>query len=115
MNRPEFNECVEMLRSADSIIYEEGYHWLKGYLCDHIDELMQLMLDEADPEMRSKFVELVGNSKDPKVIRLLEAELQNPHSQVRSWAYSSLRYFENPEAERLAEEFRKEHPNEDFL
>ena len=115
MDKPEFNECIEMLRSRDPMTYEDGYHWLQGYLDKYIDELVQLMLKEEDPDRRSKFVELVGDSKNPKVIPILKAELRNPHKEVRSWAYSSLCYFENPEAERLAEEFKRENPNEDFL
>ena len=115
MDKPEFNECIEMLRSANPMTYEDGYHWLQGYLDKYIDELIQLMLNEEKSEMRGKFVELVGNSKNPKVIPFLEAELRNPHREVRSWAYSSLRYFENPQAEKLAEKFKEENPNEEFL
>jgi hypothetical protein len=115
MSSPGFDECIEMIRSSDPLTYEDGYHWLQGYLIDYIDELIQLMLRETDPNMRSKFVELVGNSKNPRVIPVLEAELKSPHSEVRSWAYSSLSYFENSAATRFAENFRREHPNEDFL
>lgn len=115
MNSPGFDKCVEMIRSSDPSTYEDGYQWLQGCLNDYIDELAQLMLRETDPNMRSKFVELVGNSKNPRVIPLLEAELKSPHSEVRGWAYSSLCYFENSEAKRIAENFRIEHPNEDFL
>ena len=112
---PEFDECIEMLRSSDSLTYEDGYHWLQGYLDEYVDELVQLMLRETNPNLKSKFVELVGNSKNPQVIPFLEAELKSPYSEVRSWAYSSLLYFENPEAMRIAENFRGENPNEDFL
>lgn len=104
-----------MLRSPDSATYEEGYHWLQGRLEDHLNDLVELMLEENDPNVRSRFVELVGNSKNPKVIPLLETELKSSYSEVRSWAYSSLLYFENPEAARIAEIFRKENPDEEFL
>lgn len=115
MNKNEFNECIEMLRSNDPIIYEDGYHWLQGNLHKHIEELIQLMLNEKNPDMKSKFVELLGNSKNPIVIPYLEVELKNPHVDVRSWAYSSLRYFENPEAEKLADIFKDKNPDETFL
>ncbi len=115
MDKPEFNECIEMLRSTDPMTYEDGYHWLQGYLDKYIDELIQLVLNEENPDMRAKFVELVGNSKIPKVIPLLEAELKNTHREVRSWAYNSLCYFENSQAEKLAEKFKEENPDEEFL
>jgi HEAT repeat protein len=73
------------------------------------------MIRESDPIVRSRLVELVGNSKNPKVIPFLVDELKNPNSEVRSWAYSSLLYFENPEAMRIAEKFKEANPNEDFL
>ena len=95
--------------------YEDGYHWLQGYLEIYIDDLCQLMLHEPNPEMKAKFIELIGNSKNPKVIPLLAKELENSNEEVRSWAYSSLYYFEDPEAEKLAREFREVNPNENFL
>jgi hypothetical protein len=115
MDTPEFGKCIDMLRSSDPMTYEDGYHWLQGYLDDYIDEIVQLMLGEIDPNLRSKFVELVGNSKNPQVIPFLEAELKSHYSEVRSWAYSSLLYFENTEAIRITENFREENPNEDFM
>ena len=95
--------------------YEDGYHWLQGYLDIYIDDLCQLMLHESNPEMRAKFIELIGDSKNPKVIPLLAIELENSDEEVRSWAYSSLCYFGNPDAEKLAREFREDHPDENFL
>ena len=62
MTRPEFHDCVEMLRSRDAMTYEDGYHWLQGYLLDHIDDLLELMATATDPTDRSRFVELVGDS-----------------------------------------------------
>ena len=115
MDKPEFNECIKMLRSTDPMTYEDGYQWLQGYLDKYIDELIQLMLNEENPDMRARFVELAGNSKNPKVIPFLAAELENPQREVRSWAYSSLCYFENNEAEKLAAKFKEENPDEDFL
>ncbi len=95
--------------------YEDGYHWLQGYLDKYVGEIVQLMLNEKDPDMRAKFVELLGDSKDPEVIPIIEAELKSPHREVRFWAYNSLCYFENAEAERLAQKFKVENPDEDFL
>ena len=114
-NSPGFDECIEMLKSPDSSTYEEAYHWLKGYLDDRVDDLVESMLEEADPDMRSRLVELVGDSGNPKVIPYLESELQSPYAVVRSFAYSSLLYFGNPEAARIAQVFSEDNPDEDFL
>lgn len=112
---PGFDACIEMLRSPDSLTYEEGYHWLKGRLDDHLDELVESMLGETDPGMRSRLVELAGESGNPKLIPLLESELRSPYAEVRSFAYSSLLYFGNPEATKIAQVFSEQNPDEDFL
>ena len=112
---PAFDECIDMLGSTDSLTYEEGYHWLLGYLNDHLDELIEQMLEESDPDRRSRFVELLGHSGNPKVIPILESELKSSHAEVRSWAYSSLLHLEQSGAARIAEKFRKENPDEEFL
>lgn len=115
MEPPEFDKCVEMLLSDDPSVYEDGYQWLQGYLDQYIDELVQLMTRQTDPSIRARFVELIGDSRIPGVIPVLANELQSPHGEVRGWAYSSLLYFENSEASRLAEKFRLENPDEEFL
>ena len=115
MNRAEFIECVAMLRSTDAMTYEEGYHWLQGYLVEYIDDLIALMLNEKEPRMRSKFVEVVGDSQLKKVIPYMVTELEHEHREVRSWAYNSLVYFEDAEAEAIAKEYARCQPNEDFL
>ena len=115
MGLPDFEKCIKMLLSNDPLEYEDGYHWLQGYLDEYIDELVDLMLKQSDPDRRSKFVELLGDSRNPKVIPVLANELKSPYREVRSWAYSSLFYFENAEAFKIAEKFKFENPNEDFL
>jgi HEAT repeat protein len=115
MNSPPFEQCIEMLRSKDSLTYEDGYQWLQGYLESRLSDIIALMKKETDADVRSKLVELIGNSKSPKVIPYLEQELKSEFMEVRSWAYSSLLYFDDPNAQRIAEAFKIESPKEDFL
>ena len=44
----------------------------------------------SDDFMRAKFVELIGESTDKSAIDFLIKELNSDHSEVRSWAYTSL-------------------------
>ena len=115
MNAIEFSESIEMLRSRDPMVYEDGFHWLIGHCDAYIDELIELMVAEAKPSIRGKFVEVIGHSRNEKVIPFLEEELKHENSEVRSWAYSALCYFENITAEKIALEFKKNNPNEEFL
>ena len=115
MERPDFHQCITMLRSPDPMTYEDGYQWMQGYLSDYIDELISLMKSESVPDIRAKFVELIGDSQLQAAIPVLEEELKSPHSEVRQWAYSSLQYFEDHIANQIAERFRLTHPHEEFL
>ena len=104
-----------MLRSKNGLIYEDGYHWLQGYLQSHFAELAELMQQEADFDVRSKFVELMGDANRSEAIPLLIRELESPSAEVRKWAYLALRFSEMPDAVEIAESFRTGHPEEDFL
>jgi len=68
MTKQEFKEAIKMLRSKDSMTYEESYHWLIGCVDQYRDELISLMKAEIDPDMRGKFIELVGDCSDEKVV-----------------------------------------------
>ncbi|WLQ16758.1 HEAT repeat domain-containing protein [Hahella aquimaris] len=105
---------VEMLRSKDSMTYEEGYHWLLGNVDAHFDKLVSLMQSEADPVMRGKFIELLGDATNRNVVPILAAELTSPNRDIRFWAHSQLEYSEHSEANKIAEKYKEQNPNEDW-
>lgn len=115
MKAPPFEECIKMLYSSDSMTYEDGYQWLQGYLGSRFDDIVAMMQGEENADMRSKLVELVGDSKVPEAIPHLEHELTSKHREVRSWAYSSLLHFGSETAAQIARVFKDQHPDEDFL
>jgi HEAT repeat protein len=115
MIHPSFEECVQMIRSNNHGIYEDGYHWIQDYLSQHIDDIIELMQREENPDLRAKFVELLGDSENPKVIPYLEQELEHSEREVRYWAYLVLEHFGRPETSKIAEEFRKTNSHEDFF
>jgi HEAT repeat protein len=115
MNRPSFDECIQRIRIENQLVYEDGYHWIQEYLRERVDDLVELMLKEQNPDIRAKFIELLGDSGDSKVILYLEQELKHLGREVRSWAYFALEHFGTPEATKIAKEFRQANPQEDFL
>lgn len=115
MNKNEFLECVEMLRSSDPMTFEDGYDWIQGYLNDYIDELIELMLSENDSGMRGKYIELLGDSLNPKVIEVLSGELKNDDREVRSWAFEALKKFDDQQSRQVIHDFIKSNPSEDFI
>jgi HEAT repeat protein len=113
-NFPGFDQCIQMIRSDDAMTYEDGYHSLLGRAHEYTDKLIQLMQDEKSPDMRGKFIELLGDTNDPKIISLLALELENPERIVRQWAFWSLEQFDLVEAGSIVEKHRQAHPEDDF-
>ena len=69
MTPEQFDEAVRMLRSVDSMTYEDGYLWLKGEnLLIHAEQIAELLQCEVDPTMRGKFIELVGEADLPRAV-----------------------------------------------
>ena len=115
MKSSDFIKYIEWLRSDDSPIYEDGFNSITGHVDDVLPELIELALNETDAIMRSKFVELIGESTVPIAIEFLIQELASEHIEIRSWAYSSLANSEDKSANAIAEKFAAEHPDEEYL
>lgn len=116
MSPEEFNQAVQMLRSDDSLTYEEGYHWLKGdNLYQYLPQVVSLLHAEIDPRMRGKFVDLVGDADMYEYISVLVGESMHPSAHVRQWAYNGLSCSDHAAGRDHAERFRVSHPDEDFL
>lgn len=115
MDQSEFEKFVQQLRSDDSLTYEEGYHSIKGRVDEVLAQLISLAQAELEEQMRSRLVELIGESIEPEAIAFLKEELASPFYEVRSWAYSSLRYSESSLANAIAADFKDKNPDETFL
>lgn len=115
MNQSEFEKFVQQLRSDDSLTYEEGYHSIKGHVGEVLAQLISLAQAETEEQMRSRLVELIGESVEPEAIAFLSDELASPFYEVRLWAYSSLCYSESHIANEIAADFKDKNPDEEFL
>ncbi len=102
-----------MMRSENHGIYEDGYHWLQDYSAEYVDDLIGLMLQEQNPDIRAKLVELLGDSENPKVIPFVEQELNHSEREVRWWAFLVLTHFGTPETAGIVEKFRQTNLYED--
>jgi len=115
MTPEQFDEAVRMLRSVDSMTYEDGYQWLKGEnLQIHVEQIAELLQCEVDPIMRGKFIELVGEADLPRYIPLLVDELSHESREVRCWAYNQLVLSEHESARAQADRYRTTHSDEDL-
>ena len=95
--------------------YEDGFQWLQGpNLHQYIHQIAELMQLEHDPEMRSKFVELVGYADLFEYIPVLVEQLSHDSRDVRFWAYNQLSLSEHEIAKAHAARYMQNHPEEDF-
>ena len=114
MTELEFKEAIEMLRSKDSMTFEDGFHWLIGHADEYLEQLASLIQNEPIPDLRGKLIEVLGHCSNEKAISILAAELSNEDRDIRFWAHSQLEYFDNPKAEEIANKYKIENPNEDW-
>jgi HEAT repeat protein len=113
MTLGKFHHAIECLRSADSLLYDEGYDTLQGeFLRRHLDAVIELWRKEIDPVVRGRLIELLGDSGEPRVIPLLESELASVEDEVRRWALHALDSVATPEAQALAASHRTKHPED---
>ena len=115
MDPSEFAKFIKLLRSSDTLTYEDGYMCLTGRVDEVLSQLISLARAEPEEQMRSRLVELIGESVEPEAIAFLKEELASPFYEVRLWAYSSLCYSESSEANALAADFKDKNPDEEFL
>ena len=115
MDRAQLDQAIEWLRSDDSSIYEDGYYSISGHVDSVLDNLLSLASVESDGLMRGKFLELIGESINPKAIEFLISELNSSDIKIREWAYLSLANSESKQANIVAKNHAQKNPTEEFL
>ncbi|MGC4071721.1 MAG: HEAT repeat domain-containing protein [Nibricoccus sp.] len=113
MSAHKFQQALAGLRSTDSLTYEESYHTLQGdFLSKHLDEVIDVLKKEADPEIRGRLVELVGDSKEERVVPILKAELDHATVEIRRWALHALGCVDSPSAREISRLHIQQHPED---
>ena len=107
---PNFQQCIDWLRSDDALTFEDGYHALRSHVRAHRDHLVRLLQTELSPEMRGRLVELLGETQDPSLAEVLHTQLETEHPQVIPWVLTALERVGHPQ---IADEYRKMHPEYD--
>ena len=122
MDRAAFERWVAMLRSDDDLTYEDGYACFMSYFeavrdSPYVDDLIELALKETTAEMRYRFVEVLGLSRDSRALPHIQNELSHPDYNIRFTAYTTLKseFRGNPLAEEMVAAFERDNPHEDFL
>lgn len=109
---PGLERCVDVLRSRNPAVMEDGFFWLLERAAGFVDELLALAEAEEDDYDRVTFIDLLGGTKSRKVIPFLERMLRHPHAETRSFALLDLEELGFPESVALAQAYRRDHPEE---
>ena len=112
-DRPPLDVLLTRLRSSNDGEYKDAYNWLQGgFLLEHVDRIIELHAVEDDPDMRAKYLELIGDADRMEDIGILTSELSHQSKVVRFWAHLQLKHSEHPEARAAAADRRTRIPDD---
>ena len=108
----DFEDCMVRLRSRDPATYEDAYEEIQPHVRRYVPALIAELAHAPDGYTRGKLLELLGDAQDPTALPVLAQELEHPDPDVRHWAHTGLIALCLAEADQLAEEYRRRHPEE---
>lgn len=79
---PGFKKCMQMMRSRDPQVQEDGFHWL----LPHASELIDAFHSEEDLGLQCWLLELVGEAKSEAAFNFLAQHFHSDPWRFRSWA-----------------------------
>lgn len=88
--RFQFQKCMEMMRSRDPQMQEEGFHWMSPHAAEHLSELIQEFEQEESHGLRCWLLELIGASMSPEAVEFLATQLRSTDPRFRFWAIRGL-------------------------
>ena len=103
---PGFKKCMEMMRSRDPGISEDGFHWLLSKASDHVQELIEAFHTEEAFGLRCWLVELIDAAKSEDAFDFLAEQLRGEDLQIRFWAMQGLKHLNTKKSRTLLWEAR---------
>lgn len=95
---PGFKKCMEMMRSSDPQIQEDGFSLLLPHVSNHLETLIQAFRSEEDQGLKCWLLELIGETKLPESFDILNEQLENEHESLRYWAIIGLKKLDSKAA-----------------
>ena len=110
MKKVDIQKSIEKIKSQDHMTYEDGFHEVMPIVSSHKNLIIDTMLAEKNPEIRARFIELIGLCKDSTLISLLKKELKSQHDDVINWALTALEMIDCKESIEITKAYRKSNP-----
>ena len=95
---PGFKKCMEMMRSRDPQVQEDGFHWLLPHASEYVGELIEGFHSEDDFGLRCWLLELVAATKSEVAFEFLAEQLRSDEWRFRHWAMKGLKHLDTKQA-----------------
>jgi HEAT repeat protein len=91
---------MQLMRRADPQAQEDGFHQLRPYAAENIDDLLTAFHQEPDHGLRCWLLELIAEARSPAALPLLTDQLTSTSESLRDWAVHGLEQLDTQEARR---------------
>lgn len=98
---PGFKKCMEMMRSRDPQVQEDGFHRLLLHASEHVGELIDAFHSEDNFGLKCWLLELVDAAKSEAAFEFLADQLRSDEWQFRNWAMIGLKHLDTKQARTL--------------
>jgi len=98
---PGFKACMKMMRSRDPQVQEDGFHSLLPHASEFVEQLIAEFYAEEKHGLRCWLLELLGESKSPQALPVLQENLYSSDESLKSWAIYGLKKLDTKEARRI--------------
>jgi hypothetical protein len=88
---PGIEHCLEMMRSKNAMIQEEGFYFLAPQASKYLDALIAAFQAEEDNHLRAWLLELIAEAKSPQALPILIEYANSSNHALRGWAKSGLK------------------------
>ena len=103
---PGFDKCLQMMRSHDGEMREDGFWWIEQHASQCVSELVAAFGDEENAGLRSGLIELIAAAKSPNAFHFLATQLRSSDWVLRRYAIVGLKNLDTKEARTLLWEAR---------
>ena len=98
---PGFDKCLQMMRSHDGEMREDGFAWIGQHASQYVNELVAAFEDEDNCGLRVGLIELIAEAKSSEAFKFLAKQLRSDDWIFRRYAIVGLKNLDTKEARTL--------------
>ena len=99
MSSHRFARALRSMRSQDPQLREDGFDFLREHADAYVDELIaEFENEQAEHGLRCRLLELIAETRSPRVLPVLAAQLESDDESLRFWAIRGIEMLDTKEA-----------------